>query len=216
MKALREVGAEDNTIIFFLSDNGGCAEQNIKGEKAVPPGPGDSFTSYRRPWANASNTPFRLYKHWVHEGGISTPFIASWPAVIKNHNSLHHERAHIIDLMATALDVAGGKYPSTYQGRQIHPLEGKSLLPAFQGRRRELHEAIYWEHEGNKAVSTGKWKLVSRYPDKWQLFDLEEDRTELRDLSGDRPGVVKDLAARWQAWADRSNVVPWADLRRHA
>lgn len=214
---VKETGQEQNTLIMFLADNGGCAEENIKGEQHdVPPGPAESFTSYRRPWANASNTPFRLYKHWVHEGGISTPFIASWPAVIKNRNSLHHDRAHIIDLMATALDVAGARYPATYQGRQVHPLEGKSLLPAFQGKRRELHEAIYWEHEGNKAISQSHWKLVSRYPDRWQLFDLEHDRTELRDLSGDRPAIVKELATQWQAWADRSNVVPWAELHRPA
>lgn len=213
---VKETGQEENTLIMFLADNGGCAEENIKGEKAVPPGPADSFTSYRRPWANASNTPFRLYKHWVHEGGISTPFIASWPAVIKNRNSLHHERAHIIDLMATILDAAGGTYPTTYQGRQIHPLEGKSLMAAFRGKRRQLHDAIYWEHEGNKAISRGQWKLVSRYPDRWQLFNLEEDRTELNDLSDNRAALVKELAAQWQTWADRSNVVPWAELRRPA
>jgi arylsulfatase len=211
---VRETGQEENTLIMFLADNGGCAEENIKGEQPVPPGPANSFTSYRRPWANASNTPFRLYKHWVHEGGISTPFIASWPAVIKERNSLHQERAHIIDLMATTLDAAGGTYPSMYQGRQIHPLEGKSLVPAFKGKRRELHDAIYWEHEGNKAISRGQWKLVSRYPDRWQLFDLQEDRTEMKDLAADRPALVKELGAQWQTWADRSNVVPWAEVRR--
>jgi arylsulfatase A-like enzyme len=208
-------GEEENTLIMFLADNGGCAEENIGGEVyGVSAGPAQSFTSYRRPWANLSNTPFRLYKHWVHEGGISSPFIASWPSVIKQHNALHHGRAHMIDIMATVLDAAGGAYPSTFQGRAIHPLEGKSLLPTFQGRPRELHEAIYWEHEGNRAIKQGDWKLVSRYPDSWSLFNLAEDRTELRDRSLEEQSRVRDMAALWNAWAQRSNVLPWEELHQ--
>jgi arylsulfatase A-like enzyme len=214
LDTVRETGAEDNTLIMFLSDNGGCAEENIKGENTVPPGPAESFTSYRRPWANASNTPFRLYKHWVHEGGISSPFIASWPSVIRAKNTLHRDPAHITDLMATIADAAGVPYPSQYEGRPIHPLEGKSLLPTFQGRRRELHEAIFWEHEGNKAIHQGQWKLVSRFPDKWELYDLQQDRTELHDRAADLPKKAASLQAQYQAWADRSNVVPWDQLKR--
>ena len=193
--------------------NGGCAEENIKGEVPVAPGPAESFTSYRRPWANASNTPFRLYKHWVHEGGISSPFIAYWPSVIQQKNALHREPAHITDLMATILDAAGATYPTTYKGRSIHPLEGKSLLPTFQGRKRELHAEIYWEHEGNKAIRKGDWKLVSRYPDRWELYNLKEDRTELHDLADSKPAQVKELSGLWQQWAARSNVVPWDQLK---
>ncbi len=176
----------------------------------VQAGTADSFTSYRRPWANLSNTPFRLYKHWVHEGGISSPFIAYWPAVIKQQNALHHDRAHMIDLMATVLDAAGAQYPATHKGDQIHPLEGKSLLPTFQGRQRDLHDAVFWEHEGNKAVKSGEWKLVSRYPDGWGLYNLAEDRTEMRDLSLDHPKKVAELARLWNDWAERSNVLPWS------
>ena len=169
----------------------------------------ESFTSYRRPWANLSNTPYRLYKHWVHEGGISSPFLAYWPAVIKQANTVHHDRAHMIDLMATVLDVAGVKYPDKFNGKDIHPLEGKSLLPTFQGRKRELHQAVFWEHEGNKAVKSGDWKLVSRYPDGWGLYNLAEDRTEMHDLSLDQPQRVAELASLWKDWAKRSNVLPW-------
>jgi arylsulfatase A-like enzyme len=116
--------------------------------------------------------------------------------------------------MATVLDAAGGAYPSTFQGRAIHPLEGKSLLPTFQGRPRELHEAIYWEHEGNRAIKQGDWKLVSRYPDSWSLFNLAEDRTELRDRSLEEQSRVRDMAALWNAWAQRSNVLPWEELHQ--
>lgn len=211
---VKETGQEENTLIMFLADNGGCAEENIAPEiYGVPAGSADSFTSYRRPWANLSNTPFRLYKHWVHEGGISSPFIAYWPAVIKQQNSLHHDRAHMIDLMATVLDAAGAEYPSTYKGNEIHPLEGKSLLPTFQGRKRELHDAIFWEHEGNKAVKSGDWKLVSQYPDGWGLYNLAEDRTEMRDLSIEQPKKVAELAGLWMDWAKRSNVRPWNEVQ---
>jgi len=206
---LRETGAEDNTLVMFLADNGGCAEENIGGEKPGPPGPAESFTSYRRPWANASNTPFRLYKHWVHEGGISTPFIASWPSVIKQGNQLHHSPAHIIDLMATCLDAAGVEYPNKYKGHDITPTEGRSLVPAFRSRKRQLHDVLYWEHEGNRAVRQGDWKLVSRYPDRWELYNLAQDRTELHDLAGAEPERVASMAALYARWAERCKVAPW-------
>ena len=138
----------------------------------------DSFDSYGLPWANASNTPFRLYKHWMHEGGISSPLICRWPAVINKGGAITHEPGHVIDLMATCLDVAGADYPATHSGHGIKPLEGKSLRPVFETGTRKGHEAIYWEHEGNRAVRQGQWKLMSRY-DKpqakhgdWQLYDL--------------------------------------------
>jgi arylsulfatase len=217
LQKVKETGQEENTLVMFLADNGGCAEENIAQENyGVPPGDAASFTSYRRPWANLSNTPFRLYKHWVHEGGISSPFIAYWPAVIKQQNALHHDRAHMIDLMATVLDAAGAQYPATYNGNQIYPLQGKSLLPTFQGRQRELHEAIFWEHEGNRAVKAGDWKLVSRYPDGWGLYNLAEDRTEMHDLSIDKPKKVAELAGLWTDWANRNHVLPWSQVQAAA
>jgi arylsulfatase len=212
---LKETGQEENTLVMFLSDNGGCAEEQIAGEQPVPAGPAESCTSYRRPWANASNTPFRLYKHWVHEGGIATPFIASWPSVIKGRGSIHNSPAHIIDLMATCLDVAGVPYPKTYGGHEIQPLEGKSLAPTFHGKKRELHDAIYWEHEGNRAVRQGDWKLVSRFPDRWELFNLKQDRTELRNLAEAEPDRTREMIGMYEAWAKRSNVLPWEQILAH-
>ena len=122
------------------------------------------FTSYGLPWANASNTPFRLYKHWVHEGGISTPLIANWPGVIRQGGKLTNQMGHLVDIMATCVDVGGAKYPKTYKGREITPLEGRSLRPVFEGKQRAGHPHICWEHEGNRAVRQGDWKLVNRRP----------------------------------------------------
>jgi arylsulfatase len=235
MNAVRESGTEENTLVLFLQDNGGCAEEFNPGgarSKSAPrmtrdgrpvrsgnnpevmPGPDDTFQSYGVPWANVSNTPFRLYKHWVHEGGISTPLIAHWPAGIRKPDSITGQPGHLIDIMATCLDVAGAKYPQTFDGNRITPLEGKSLRPIFEGKQRQGHPAIYWEHEGNRAVRAGNWKLVSRYPDQWELFDLQADRTETRDLAAKNPAKAAELERAYTAWAKRANVVPWAQLKR--
>ncbi len=214
LRKVKELGQEEDTLIMFLSDNGGCAEEKIRGEQPVPPGPADSFTSYGRRWANASNTPFRLYKHWVHEGGIATPFIAYWPSVIKQAGTLHHGRAHIIDLMATVLDIAGVSYPDTYQGHKIHPLEGKSLLPTFEHKPRELHDYLFWEHSGNRAAWSADWKLVSRFPDRWELYNLADDRTEMHDQSAAQPERLAAMRRAYDAWAARSNVAPWDQIRK--
>ncbi|MBM4019655.1 MAG: arylsulfatase [Planctomycetes bacterium] len=209
---LDEVGAAENTLVLFLADNGGCAEEINRGTPGVPPGPADSFLSYGLPWANASNTPFRLYKHWVHEGGIATPLIAHWPARIKQGGAMTGQVGHLVDIMATCCDVAGVEYPKSYNGRGVTPLEGRSLAPVFDGRERQPHEAIFWEHEGNRAVRMGKWKLVSRHPGGWELYDLEADRTEMKNLAPQEPARVREMAAAYDAWAARANVVPWAEL----
>ena len=214
LKKVKELGQEDDTLIMFLADNGGCAEEGIKGETSVPAGPAESFTSYGRPWANASNTPFRLYKHWVHEGGIAAPFIAYWPSMIKKTGSLHHDRAHIIDLHATVLDAAGVAHPDKFQGHDVLPLEGKSLVPAFENQPRELHETIFWEHQGNRAVRQGDFKLVSQIPDTWELYDLAADRTEMHNLATAQPDRVKSMIGLYDAWAKRCNVVPWNQIKR--
>ena len=236
----------DNTLIFFLADNGGCAEEYgsrgaikpdplediplkpmdknalqpdmqpkvtrdgrpVRTGRGVMPGPADTYIAYGKPWANASNTPFRLYKHWVHEGGISTPLIAHWPARIKAHNELRRQPGHLIDIMATCVDVAEAKYPSEYKGNKVTPTEGKSLVPAFDNKPIQ-REAIYWEHEGNRAVRQGKWKLVSRHPDKWELYDIEADRTELTNLAEKNPEKVEQLKALYESWAARCGVQPW-------
>jgi arylsulfatase len=211
VQKLRDRGVLENTLILFLSDNGGCAEGGLWGfnREGGPIGAPQSYASYGLCWANASDTPFRRYKKWTHEGGIATPLIAHWPAVIKSKGRLTHESGHVIDIMATCCDVAGARYPRRHKGREIVPLEGKSLLPVLQGRSREGHEAIYWEHEGNRAVRSEKWKLVSERPGEWELYDLEEDRTELNDLAGKMPDKLGELAAMYEKWSARCGVRPW-------
>jgi arylsulfatase len=211
VETLTERGVLDDTLLLFLSDNGGCAEGGLSGfnREGGPIGSPQSYASYGLCWANASDTPFRRYKKWTHEGGIATPLIAHWPAVIKNAGELVHEPGHVIDIMATCCDVAGATYPKTYHGRSIVPLEGKSLMPLFCGRSRPGHDAIYWEHMGNRAVRCGKWKLVCEHPDDWELYDLEADRMELNDLVAQRPAKVAELKRLYDAWADRCGVKPW-------
>lgn len=231
---LEQTGQIDNTLFLFLADNGGCAEElranvNVKtfrattrdgrpvrrgNDPSLMPGPEETYASYGVGWANASNTPFRLYKHWVHEGGISTPLIAHWPAEIRQTGGLAHQPAHLIDIMATCLDAAGARYPETHQGNRITPLEGRSLRPVLEGRQREPHPEIYWEHEGNRAVRQGRWKLVSRHPGNWELYDIEAGRTEVTDLAARQPAKVKDLAAGYERWASERHVLPWDGLPR--
>jgi arylsulfatase len=232
MKQLADHGLEKNTLVLFLSDNGGCAEElaakwrgqmfperlrdgrptKVGNDPAAMPGPDDVFQSYGLPWANASNTPFRLYKHWVHEGGIATPLIACWPATIRKPG-ITHQVGHVIDIMATCLDVAGIDYPETFKGRTLVPLEGKSLAPIIHGKDRVGHEALFWEHEGNRAVRQGKWKLVAREGCAWELYDLEADRTELHDLAAEHPDRAKEMARLYEQWAKKVGVVPWAELK---
>ena len=209
--ALKRTGQLDNTIVFFLADNGGCAEGGIWGferKKNGVLGKDSSFASYGLSWANASNTPFREYKHWVHEGGISTPLVVHWPAGISCGGELRSQPGHLIDIMATCVAVSGAKYPAEYGGKRVKPLEGVSLAPAFAGKPLGKR-AIFWEHEANRAVREGDWKLVAKgRGSPWELYNLAEDRTELHDLSTSRPGLATRLAALWQAYAERANVLP--------
>lgn len=226
---VKEAGIEDNTLILFLSDNGGNLEEltpswrgylfvphetldgkivRLGNDPSVMPGAADTYQSYGRPWANVSNTPFRLYKHFANEGGISTPLIACWPGVTQK-DTMTNQTGHVMDIMATCLDIAGLPYPKTYGGQEIIPLEGKSLLPIFQGKQREPHEAIFWEHEGNRAVRHGKWKLVSSFPNYWELHDMEADRTELNNLVAQYPEKVQEMDSMYRAWASRVGVARW-------
>lgn len=205
LAAIRRAGVEENTLIMFLSDNGGCAEE-VRRTKGVPAGGKESFLSYGQAWANASNTPYRMYKHFAHEGGIGTPFIAHWPAVIRESGKTTPQVGHIIDVMATCLDAAGSRYPSLYRDTIITPLEGKSLLPVFEGKIRAGHEVLYWEHMGNRAVRKGDWKLVALADQPWELYDLAADRTELHDVAAKHPDRVSELADLYEAWAQRLGV----------
>jgi len=180
----------------------------------VMPGPADTYIGYGREWANVSNTPFREYKHWVHEGGISTPLIAHWPRGIAaaQHEKLTHTPAHLIDLMATCVDLAGAKYPAERDGKPIKPMEGVSLAAAFRGEPVARKNPIFWEHEGNRAVRDGRWKLVSKFRGEWELYDMDTDRTETRDVAAANGAKARELAAAYDAWAARAGVVPWGEL----
>ncbi len=176
----------------------------------VLPGGPDTYIAYGREWANVSNTPFREYKHWTHEGGISTPLIAHWPAGIapSRRNALVSEPGQLVDIMATCLDVARAIYPAEHRGEKIKPLEGISLQPAFVGRPLPRNKPLVWEHEGNRAVRDGRWKLVAKENQPWELYDLGADRTELHDLAAAQSDRVKTMAATWDAWAARADVLP--------
>jgi arylsulfatase len=172
-------------------------------------------------WANTSNTPFRMFKHWSHEGGISTPLIVHWPAGMKARGEYRDQPSQLVDIMATCVDLSGARYPEEYNGMNIHPLAGTSLLPSFENKPLDK-KYLYWEHEGNRAIRKGKWKLVSRacrwphdhdehdtLPDRfWELYDLELDRTENHNLASLYPEMVQELSAEWHTWAAGAKVIP--------
>lgn len=219
---LKATGELDNTLIFFMSDNGGCAEGGDLGgkidpydvdlwEKTYGPRP-----SYGTVWANASNTPFRKFKHYTHEGGIATPLVVHWPDKINKTGGWYREPAYLVDLMPTIVDVAGAKYPRSYNGNKIKPLSGVSLAPSFRGKSLKRNQPLFFEHEDNAAIFSGDWKLVGTNvsvpggvdASKWELYDIKKDRTETKDLASEKPEVVQRLARKWQDWADRVDVFP--------
>jgi len=210
MAKLKELGKDRNTLVMFLSDNGGCHETGPLGfdsrKNGLPPGGVDSYMSYGQSWANASNTPFRLFKKYTHEGGIATPFIARWPAIIRDKGTITHQVGHIIDSMATCVDIAAAKYPKTFRRRKIIPLQGKTLLPIFQGKERKPHDYLFWEHRRHEAVRNGKWKLVAQESGQWELYDLEQDRTEMNNLIDEYPAIAARLKLEYEQWARRSGV----------
>jgi arylsulfatase A-like enzyme len=182
----------------------------VKFGQQVMPGPATSYIAYGRDWANVSNTPFREYKHWVHEGGISTPLIVHWPAGIPaaRQGKLETQAGHVIDLMATCVDLSGAAYPREYQGHQIKPMEGISLVPAFEGKPLKRPGPLFWEHESNRAVREGHWKLVAKADQPWELYDMEKDRTEMHNLAAQHPQEVQRLSVQWDTWAARAYVLP--------
>lgn len=221
LDALRNTHQLENTIVFFLSDNGGCAEVKIgtgPGEQhptdPIPGGP-DSFTSYRPPWANVSDTPFRYFKQYVHEGGIATPFIAWSPAYLRRQNALEHAPGHVTDIHPTLLNLAGVSYLRTFKGKDIYPLAGKDIWPSIQGTVSASERTLAWEHMGGKAYREGDWKLVSEFQQPWSLYNLRDDRTELVDLAAREPARKERMVAAWQRWADGVGVVPWETLQDH-
>ena len=256
ISTLEKNGELENTVIFYMHDNGGCAEtlnsneteipltdeqkkgkpfakdsiflgkiptytrdgEFIRSGKGVMPGPANTWTAYGEEWANVSSTPFRLYKHFVHEGGIATPLIIHWPEGIKAKGKLRTQPGHLIDIMATCVEIAGLNYPINFNGNAIHPLEGKSLVPAFTNKAIP-REFIFWEHEGNRAIRMGNWKLASKTRKQkkftpadenlWELYDMDRDPSEINNLALKYPDKVKTMAALWEKEAQRTMAKPW-------
>lgn len=210
--ALEERNQLDNTLILFLSDNGGNAESGVPGKyKGDHPGDPHSDVFIGRCWAHLNNTPFRKYKHYNHEGGIATPLIAHWPAgqpeVVPG--SWDRTPTHVVDLMATCVDVAGAKYPDTFKGNAIHPMAGASLRPLISGNGLFPSRPLFWEHEGNAAIRLDDRKLVrTGMKGPWELYDLNADRTEQHDLAEENPEEVANLLQQWRKWARSSQVFP--------
>lgn len=231
VNALERSDRLENTLLLFLSDNGACEEEMPPGgderfreEPIVPrtardgrairlgnlpaisPGGEDTYASYGRAWANVSTTPFREYKHWVHEGGISTPLIMHWPTGLGTPGDLCRVPAQLVDIVPTVMDAAGADYLTQRAGHDVPLTEGVSLLPHLRGESTE-HGPLFWEHEGNAAVRSGRWKLVRKHAQPWELYDLEADRTELHDLAAEHPELVSALAAASEQWSRRVGVV---------
>jgi len=206
----------------------------VGNEPSIVPGTEDTYSSYGRAWSNLSNTPFRYYKQWTHEGGIATPLIIHWPKGGLRSGSVVRVPAQLVDLLPTVLEATGSSYPAEFKARAIIPYEGRSLLPALRGE--SVPEAtLYWEHTGNAAVRRGQWKLVRAHPEvkrywadsahpamrseqsqlvreqscTWELYDLSSDRSEVNNVSDQHPEIVKELSEQWQAWADRVGVIPF-------
>ena len=207
---LKEDGELENTIIMFLSDNGATKAEifwitDWIAERGGPIGSEASFQSYGK-WANTSNAPFREFKSKVHEGGILTPFIISWPEKF-NHGIIKDYPAHIMDIMPTLIEAAGAEYPEKYKGKRIGRHEGKSLLPVLLGQHQYSERIFFWEHSGEKAVRSGDWKLIME-GEEWKLYNLSEDRTELNDLSAQNPEIKHELEQKYLKWAEKVGVVP--------
>lgn len=220
VKDLKVNNELDNTVIFFLSDNGACAEWDpfgfdnnpypknklYQGEDLAQIGQTGTFHSYGTGWANASNTPFTSYKHYSYEGGISTPAIIHYPKNLKNSGKINRQPHHIMDIPATILDLAQVNYPSKWQGKEIYPIEGESMLPIINGQHKP-ERVLYFEHEGNRAVREGNLKLVwANYSKKWELYNIEKDRTETHNIASQYPDKVKKLNDLWHVWAERCHV----------
>lgn len=222
LDTLQKNGELDNTFIMFMSDNGACAEWHEFGfdkqtgteyythvgaelDQMGLPG---TYHHYGTGWANVCCTPFTLYKHYAHEGGISTPCIIQWGKQIKHKGSIDHQPAQFSDIMATCIELAGTKYPKEYEGRKIIPTPGVSILPIVRGE--EMPDRfIYAEHEGNRMVRKGDWKLVSANfrGDEWELYNIKEDRTEQHNLIKEYPEMARELENAYFEWADRSDVL---------
>lgn len=216
---LKERSVFEETLILFLSDNGGCAEGGVLGNQDIYDVEARNAAyniAYGLAWANASNTPFSLYKHWSHEGGVATPFFAHWPSGIEARGDWCDEPGQLLDVMPTLIELSGAEYPAEFEGESIHPLVGVSLTPGFAGREVQRTQPMFNEHESNGSMQEGRYKLVGRrvarqdgyHPENWELFDLEADRTEQRNLAEEMPERVEDMSRRYERWAHDVGVFP--------
>lgn len=199
---LESKNALDNTLILFMSDNGACPYQRLKGD-SLTPGPKDSDIAYDARWANMCNTPLRLYKQYAHEGGSSTPLIAHWPDGIRARGDLTQFPSHLVDIMPTLVELAKAKYPESLNGEKTLAMEGVSLVPALKGEEDRGDHPLYWDFNANRAVRSGEWKLVAERGKDWELYDLNQDRSETNNLAGDKPDLVEKLGKQYDAWAKR-------------
>jgi arylsulfatase len=215
LEHLEKNGQLDNTVVFFQSDNGGCAAGNLayshyshpRFDPEALPGTPESFTGYGRDWANVSNTPFRFFKSHIHEGGIATPCIAWFPKRFPG-NKIVEQKAHMVDIMPTLAAIAGTAYPESFQGRALRHAEGQDLAPVIVDRNAPEDRTLYFEHMGNCGVIDGDWKLVRFRNEDWELYDLKADRSETRNRAGDRSGILAELKAKYEQWAEVNNVLP--------
>ncbi|MGA3001783.1 MAG: arylsulfatase [Acetobacteraceae bacterium] len=237
VEALQNAGKFENTLFIFLSDNGASAEElplfgearfsdrkdivprlakdgspiRIGNTSDIVPGPDDTYSSYGQAWANLSNTPFRFYKRWVHEGGIAAPLIIHWPVAQLDAGAVVDHPFQLVDVVPTVIEATGAHYPPKSVTWPVAALEGRSMLAALRGGPFDP-VPLYWEHTGNAAIRMHKWKLVREYPNDWELYDIEADRTELNNLAAENPTIVADLTERWQQWAARVGVLPWETM----
>ncbi len=197
IRQLEAMGAERDTVILFLSDNGASSEQLIRGDghdRSAPPGSARTHLGLGPGWASCSNAPFRLHKSWVNEGGIASPLIVHWPNGIKDAGKLRHDPCHFVDVLPTLVDLAGGSaVPEAGPA-----LAGRTLAPALQKDGAAPREFLYFNHNDNRAIRAGDWKLIATGKDgPWELYDLSKDRCEQRDLASAQPDRVQKLAAMW-------------------
>ena len=207
---IRSMGVLENTLVIFVSDNGASAEQIIRGDGHDPSAPVGSSKTYLGigpGWSSASNTPFRLHKSWNHEGGIATPLIVCWPEGIRAKGELRTVPGHLVDLVPTLLDITGVKVPSKIDGLDVPPFHGKSLYPAFKKDGTVKREYLWWNHEGNRAIRIGNWKLVADHNNPWELYDLSNDRSETHNLAGKFPEKIKEMEIAWTKHAEEFNVL---------
>ena len=211
---LKAMGAYENTLILFASDNGASAEMMVRGDghdQSAPMGSAKTFLCLGPGWSSASNTPFRRHKTWVHEGGISTPLIAHWPAGIAARGELRHSPTHLIDLVPTVLELTGAKKPAEVKGFAVPPAPGRSLVPALAKDATVAHDFLWWEHEGNRAIRAGDWKLVTLKQGEWELYDLSHDRGESQNLATKHPEKARELEAMWTRQMDATRALAFTD-----